>query len=418
MLAAGLLLPPLTDALGTPDSPLYLNIPNMYDWDLIALFLLMVPVVVWAATAAGRERLRQSYAGVHFPLHPAWSTLNTFLIHGAIALLIGLNFSRWVPKLAEIRPLPLGLLVGVLFVGSLFALSFIVSLTLSPTAGIVAGICWLCAYHEGLLGTYITSPLKSTIDWTICLAAALFVLATFLLSPRQLSLTRRIIACIILGFGTLGLPLYNGYLKTWFFQPSSTNLQLPARIYSTDGSLAVEVMSAKLHFIDYRQGRTATRALQPSMQPIGFVGRRTVIVAEQRPGERGITLLCWDTTTNDMIPLLTIPTKRGALAKSLVDINSGSYPSFHAEVSPDSRYILLALPTQYGDAEATNLWLVDFQKAHVKLILPMSSPFIGNDHSWQENSVVISGGRQPLKISLATGQVSSPPIPTPKEEGR
>ncbi|MHB9023799.1 MAG: hypothetical protein ACYC7E_06425 [Armatimonadota bacterium] len=431
MLAAGLVLPPLATAIVKVHKSNFRSL----DWTTVSLFLLLFAIAVWASTLAGRERIRQSYAGAHFPLHPAWNTLNTYLAQGIIVLLIGLNVGWWSTKLDESYPLLNALLLAGLFVGSQFTLSFVVSLAISTTAGIVAGICWILGNNEVLalltMNNYRISddplPLKSIALLSLCIASALLVITIVLLPARTVSIYRRIIACMILGLGTLSLPVYDQYIETWLQKPQwATHILPPVRIHSVDGSLAVEVIrpdrknndvATGLRFIDYRQKRIAEHALQPVMQPIGFISHQAVIVAQQRPDDREITLLRWDTITNAMRSLLTIPTRRGALAEVLMQNISWSESSFIAELSPDSHYCLLALPSHYGDAY--NLWLVDLQKTLSILVLPHAELFTPRMHvSWLKDDLIISSLNQPLKISLITGKVSRLPIPAPKEDGR
>ena len=135
LLALGLLLPALA---------VNLQHLKLLAWTVpeITLFVLLLGVSVWASTLAADARGRHSYAGAHFPQHPALAPLVTFVLQGSAAALIGILFGCARVQMGNLHGITTFPLWAMYYVTSTFAVSFVLASALSPWSGMVTGVLW------------------------------------------------------------------------------------------------------------------------------------------------------------------------------------------------------------------------------------------------------------------------------------
>lgn len=411
MLTLGLLLPPLAG-----------NLPHLklltFDMPSITLFVLLLGISVWAAMLAGEARGRQSYAGVHFPQHPALASIVTFVLQGCAAALIGFSIGFARVKLgnpAGIADLPLW---AMLYAASTFAVSFIAALALSPWGGMVAGIIWMLGYLS-TFSDLITcqrfsdgEPIMTMQHMSGVIVMAFISIVILLLAIRLNFTWRRALACILLGIVILSRPLWSLAASN----RQNTNYILPAKLSSADGTLVVDYDRLApnkdymdLHFVNYRQQHTDTRHFAQEVQPLCFIGKNAVMLAQQRKKERHVTLLRWTLDTNTVEPFASI----AARPESLAITNNGYDPK--ASLSRDGHYGVIILPSPYSeDCYGFDIWKIDLQLRKVTLLKP-AWPAESESISWRGNDAIISSWAGILSVSMTTGQVTPQQFPTLRE---
>ena len=207
MLALGLLLPPLAG---------HLKRFTLLEWTApeITVFALLLGVSVWASMLAAEARGRHSYAGVHFPQHPALSTLVTFVLQGCAAALIGVSIGYTRVRMGHADGNAVLPLWAALYVASTFAASFIMSSALSPWSGIVTGIIWILGNGRTFIillpvtGTYPElERAGAMLQMGGVIAVSLIAMAILALTMRLSLKWPRVLACLLLCAVILSRPL-------------------------------------------------------------------------------------------------------------------------------------------------------------------------------------------------------------------
>ena len=439
------------------DNPLWWN--NTQE---IALLLLLLAVVVRAALLAGREQRRNTYADAHFPVSPALATLSSLLVQGSMVLFIGLcagawsvrgnevAFVQWLkPVITSTDPgMHLGewlrqwlwqaidpdtaytvlMLSAGLFL-SAYGITFVLAAAFSWWVGIAAGLLWVTAnlgichflatqvsdyraHSYYIFGTDISIHAgESLVAIALVTIAALVAAGVLLLPARSTFPWRRVLASVVLGIAVCGAGAV--YLFDRWQQVGPT--AVPLRLCSPDGALAVEVYngqpgcyydprSGEMRFVDYQRQREAVQQMNQLTQPIVFLGRNVVILAQQGVSDDHITLLRWELVANRLIPLFALPANRGALAE--IVLNHRNYADQvqgiqdAMSISPDGRYGVFGLPSYYP-RRGSDLWGADLQQKTVRLLRPEARY---GRITW-EKDVARIGHYQ--SIDMATGRIST-----------
>ena len=426
LLALGIVLPPLAWLLsGVVDYRL-----DHYGFNIhtvsVTLFLLLVGVIVRAPMVVAGGTSRQSYAGAHFPLHPHWPLLVTFLFQGLIVALIGANFG-WLgaPHQATMHAMPYDrmILVGVMCFSGVYLLAAALARAVSPLAGMAGGMLWLLFF--GMHDTCQRLANPASVDyrgfWTsnnVSLALVMaggFVAYLLLMTPRGELLTRRVVAVALLALVTIGFPLWSAQTNNW--KNEANEVELPSTV-NRDNS--VTVMSdanngrgkpLSLQFTDYRLGRSVTRQFTLPTLPLGIIGQHTAILLEKHLDEQRLVVARWDLDGNTMRPLLALP------ASSTTLKNRYMY-NIMASFSPDERYALLEMPALMPQMEdRRDIWLLDLPHAQARLVIASTTGLGCDEESicWQRDKVIL-----PLNgftaIAVPSGAVSEWRLPA--GEGR
>lgn len=108
----------------------------------ILLFFSFVAIAIWSAKLAQEYRARNSYAGIHFSLHPALPPAITILTQGTLILLLGCSIGWGSAYWGRQSSLPLYATISGLIYSGIFVSSFSLTLVFSQWAGMVTGILW------------------------------------------------------------------------------------------------------------------------------------------------------------------------------------------------------------------------------------------------------------------------------------
>jgi len=411
MLLLGLLLPPLALSLMLDHVELL-----TFDMPTIALFVLIVGVAVWASMLAKDARGRQSYAGIHFPQHPGLASLVTYLLQGSVALVIGISIGYWRARMGGLYSYDNYPFLGLLYVGSTFAAGYGLTLLFSPPVGMVAGI--LC----GLVNTWTFNALASNqlgfngqdtvvLYMGMAIILSFFAVLCYLLMLRFSLKTRRVLACVLFGIGLLFIPIKE-FVKDNL--PQDARMNIPVRLASSDGALVVEAPviesdSVDLRLVDHRRLRTLTHRFRQAVQPLGFVGKNVVILAQQLKKESRVTLLRWALDSDAVEPFASLPARPEGLTYTL---NYYSLASF----DPGGRFGIIFVPSPYGGGywyQDYDLWKIDLQQRSVTMIKPLiRSP--SDITGWHGNEAILAMGNM-YAVSMATDQMIELPAPLAQE---
>ncbi len=397
MLALGLLLPLLAANLQQL---------KLLEWTMpsIALFMLLLGVCVWGAMLGAGARARQSYAGVHFPQHPALASCVTFWWQGSAAALIGILIGAVQGNSGHLFDVVDFSLLGMLYFASAFAVSFIMASVFSPWSGIVTSIIWvlgnsttLSALTEGNFRNDLEKPMQVMAGVIVMSLIALLILS---FTTRVDAKWPRVLACLLLGAVLLIQPIC--WLGDDIFHNSSVNY--PSPLSSDDGSLVVKYDPQTLHYrsvdlqiIDYRRQKTLTKHFEQDIQPLWLAGRSTVMLAQQRKQEHHLTLLRWALDTNTVEPFAAFPT------------GSVGFSQF-ASLSPDGQYAVMLIQSSMGGSDSYDIWKIDMQTRKLTLLKPAAA--CASLIRWQGHDALIDCG---LSVSMTTGQVKPRPLPAPWE---
>ena len=426
ILALGLLLPPLTVNLQQND---FWSDWGIWHWSwmlqlnrnlpAITLFMLLLGVSVWAARLGAEACARQSYAGVHFPQHPALASYLTFFWQGSAAALIGLSIGYARMHMVYDDEFFAISLWAMLYLASTFMVSFIMASALTQWSGIVAGLIW--ALGNGQTFTALSEYWPNIDKLSMQIMGGTIVMSCIAMLILQSHTTLRlgfnvprVLAPLLLGMAMLSVPF------CWLAEEIRLESRLdkhmpinyPVRLTSADDALAIECDrlalkkdAADLHVIDYRRQRTLTQHFAQDIQPIGFVGQSAVLLRQQRRHEHHLTLLRWALDTNTVATFASIPDNPDQTAEGCWD----------ASMSRDGHYALLYVPSPYGNYfhGFVDLWKIDNQLRKATLLQPDFN--CGIQIGWRGNDALVSCRDSVLSLSMTTGQMTPTQLPTPRE---
>jgi len=420
MLLLGLLLPPLAVSLNRDRLELL-----TFDMPTMALFVLMISVAVWASMLAKDARGRQSYAGIHFPQHPGLASLVTYLLQGGVALVIGLSIGYWRAQMGGLYYTDNFPCLGLLYVGSTFAVSYILTLLFSSKVGMAAGILGalvnmqaftaLASYHRNL-------AMQDTVVhyMGMVIVLAFFAVLCYLLTLRFSRKTRLVLACVLLGIGVLYIPAKGFWESLTHTRQFDCTDNVPTRLCTNDGALTVDYInqqssvwtSVDLRFVDHRRQHTRTHHFAQAIQPIGFMGDNVVILAQQLKKEPLVTLLRWALDTDSIEPFATLPAHPNSLALTFRTYSPAS-------IAPDGRYGVMFIASPYGDVDhpipsGFDLWKIDLQHRSVTLLKPLC-PSYSYIFGWRDNEAILSSDYF-YAVSMETDQMTALPVAIPQEE--
>jgi hypothetical protein len=425
LLALAFVLPPLAFALTSANVKL-LGLDAMG----VMVFVLLLAVVVWSPGLVARGQSRLCYDSIHFPLHPAWPLLVTFVFQGLIVTLIGAYVGWWGVPL----PAHLNILIGALYFGAIYLLATSMARAVSLSAGMVACCIWgifesndvfvlLCDPYAPYR-TYQFEQAWGTCQISSCVLMAGLIAFLLLVSPKRRLLSRRIIAVTLLVLAMLWYPVASAvYQSNWF--NANGNFSPNFRITTADGSVAVQLRNVgsrerytrELRFIDYRTRQRVSWPSPPPLVALGFIGRQSVLLLGQGHGEKQLTLYRWQMPGNVHEVLFSIPARRDVLHRMhqllMDDTRTG------ASVSPDGRYVLLQLPAlvvRRGD-ESEDIWLLDLAGRTSHLLVP-AVQWREMPVSWLAKRAILSGPHASRSVALPGGAVTPWPIPMPQEARR
>jgi hypothetical protein len=444
MLALGVILPPCASMLRQIMSPMpAANTP----WT-ITVFLLFVMIAVWAATLAEGAGERRSYANLHFPIHPALASMMTFILYSGIALLIGIWIGWWqwhtlaafasqalqiiwsqgavgiLPWFSRVAGVEcLLLIVGAGFAVAVFSLSYVVALSCSRWAGMVSAIIWGLVFNRWSVELLTSTHADMQYIWLadallrngmVIIAGVLGLL--FLHFPRTASRRGRVVTLSLLGITALFFPILSVAHST--LSPTPNSLP-PSRLATPDGASAVEVVFSRseglveLRLVDYRRELSAVQRFKRRIHPMAFVDASTVLLLQQSPEARDLSLLEWSLEDNQLRRLLTIPSSRNTLNRFI-----GTYFTRNdrrVALSPDGRQMVIALPSPYGDYDFVHdLWWFDLHQRQATLARPLAAS--GRlEISWTANGALVSRQGDSLLCITAPGRVEELPLSLTEE---
>ncbi|OPZ83429.1 MAG: hypothetical protein BWY76_02281 [bacterium ADurb.Bin429] len=433
----GAALPPLTALLIRREVDI-LDIPP----GNVTLFLVLLGLVAWAALQGAGTRDRCSYAGIHFPIHPARPALVTFVMQLLFALgivggyLLALYLLRDFGVLSgplstrvlngEIRTMLQGditrhfLITAFLAIGSTYALCFVVGQALSAPAGIVVGVFWVIfGIGEGLgplsfgwvLHGYDLNMNERMPFLQVAMTAAA-LLAFGVLLTRLAFPVRRLLACLLLGAVAVGMPAY------FWYEDSRAKWEYDViywgEVDSSDGALRLEIVptgenirdAVGLRLTDYRRDAQTTRPFPRPLAPTAVLDSGMVFLLSQPRGATTVTLLRWDTAADTVEEICAIPSEKGLMTSQRMRYYDPSVnPLMH--VGPDGAHALLLLPTQVGDGE--DLWHVDLVRKRARLVRP-ARWIISETVSWTDDAAILSDNGEPLRVDLRAGTAAPMPV--------
>jgi hypothetical protein len=398
----------------------------------IALVLITLGLMVWAATQGAGARPRRGYAGVHFPIAASWPAEVAFFTVLLVSLGIGASAGYAVSRIFPDDTLFFIFGQLVLYFAVLGMLCYACATGLSAPAGMVAGIIWLIC--SGELFTIVANASKvanhqlpdfyyNPLPLDIIRAAVPLlgvVLAAVVLLPPRLPLTlRRVFAGVLLAlgfFGIYGVDTLDNYLSdlhTPWYQQERYGWQY----ISSDGSLQMIVHVNRFHThprlplecVDYRANRTWKYALATPAAPVGFLGRDSALLLAQAPGSRQVTVLRWTFAAKTMTPLATFDAPRDAV-KDLdqVFVSRQRYTA----VSPDSRYAAILLKSATNGMFMYDLWRLDIVHGTVRLLRPAVVSAFNTNLGWRDGAVVVASYEKAWQFDLATGRMTPFHLPS------
>ncbi len=152
---------------------------------------------------------------------------------------------------------------------------------------------------------------------------------------------------------------------------------------------------------DYREQRHIEQSYRREVLPLVFIGRDAVMLAQQQPHERRITLLCWHLAANTTETMGSLSDNPGAVMPLW-------WCRVRAVLSPDARKMLFATTSCY-DEHRVDLWYLDLPHHSVTLLDPALYSYYG-DFSCTNDGAVFCAENRLFKVDFASRREQSWPL--------
>jgi hypothetical protein len=408
-----LAVPPVTFLFAElgPNRPSFLGEVSL----LLGAFAPPLLTALWAAAKASRTAPAGEFAQAHLPVRPLapWgaSFLTPLLVAGLCGAWYGIC-ARALPDWhrGSLAPSAQAASLGAACLATTFAASYLVSITVSFLPAVLVGAFSAFGTAAVLLdlflgGRRVHFPLLLLYCWRLAFAGMLASFA-FAVLGRKRSLRPARAGLLCLALGLLVLPPLPEVLTSLVRQSAPAG---GCVMEAPDGSFFLNAYAdpghpdhVLLHFSDRRNATTRERAFRRSAIVIDVRDRRYVYLAQQLRGQRQVEILVWDSVTNAVRPLASLPAGRNALPRKAFWRRWG-------HVSPQAHYLVLALPTTSGGGQS-DLWVVDLRSGRSAVVLP-DQLFATERASWRKDRVILSGFGNAVVVDLKAARARFLEIP-------
>jgi len=405
-----IIMPPIALLLSRPLQT------EMQPWAILLRFMLehgsMLAVIALAvafvASRAALETRQGALASDNLPVPAVVNWAQGFLLPALVTAVVSAWIGACALAVRDIHPLSeFGAYYLAMWVAVWIAavgLAYLFGATASLWAGSFAGT-FMGMFLVMLLAPMREAHQRGRLEWgpdnTFFLAAlSVAVLGVVLggliftvITARKAMRVRRLAAG---GFAALTAVLSLG---TFFGVEAAKNRPgaAPVSVVSDDGSLRVMMHGqsggpgggfTEYQFRDLRDGYAARQGFELYSQPVGFLGRRIVLIAESPGLSRDrIRFVRWDTASGNRSTMTTIRLPR-ALRLTTPSVN---YRTFEASMQPEGRYAMLATASPLG--EGNDIWMLDLRTGGARIVaLNQWSDLRGTPPTWVGDTAVISYG--------------------------
>jgi hypothetical protein len=335
-------------------------------FDLSVLGLVAILVTLWAADRAQRTGLGRTDTRLYLPASTATRWLFIYLVPTVVPVLIGLSVGwmhlAWHPGITAVNA---ALAAGILYLLSAFLLSTVLTAIYTSLPAVLAGVVW------AFIAVDSESPARQIPLFAGMIAACLVVAVLWEGVIRQrVPLPGRIVLAIML----LVVVVYPWVLQSEWrpARQAAAGARTPFSIYNRHDYLRVSIhylekqfTGKPVHLTDdevelavYDRGEEQAQIIRifpQTAQPLGFIDRSHVLVAQQPPESSTVNLLSWDIRSNTVMETGSFTVVRDLLAKS-----SG------ACLTADGRYLAIAVRNV---RRSSDLWIADLLDGHTTLAM-------------------------------------------------
>ncbi len=373
-----------------------------------SVYGIMAVAVILTASRAAMETRQGALASDNLPVPPAVNWAQGFLLPALVTAAVSAWIGACALAVRDIHPLSafgvyylamwVALWLGA--VGLAYLLGAAASMWAGSFAGNFVGMACLMlmaqmreAHQRGRLewgpdNTFFLAALSVAV-----LGVALGGLIFTVFTARKATRVRRFAAG---GFAALTAVLSMG---TFFGVEAAKNRPgaAPMLVVSDDGSLRVMMDGQSsgpraefttYRFRDLRDGFEARKGFELYSQPVGFLGRRMVLIAESPARSRDrIRFVKWDTGSGNLSILTTIRLPR-ALRMTTPSV---TYRTFEASMQPEGRYAMLATASPLG--EGNDIWMLDLRTGGAQIVaMNRWSNLRATPPAWVGDTAVVSYG--------------------------
>ncbi|MCC6485187.1 MAG: hypothetical protein IT209_10110 [Armatimonadetes bacterium] len=180
---------------------------------------------------------------------------------------------------------------------------------------------------------------------------------------------------------------------------------------SEDGSLIVSMTGqfsgraasgTYCQFTDRRTGVSAKALFPLFVQPLGFAGRDSAVIAVRNPGEGRMSIRAWAHADNTVREVVSIP--YNARARFALGTDNTYTGGFVAWVNPAGRWLLLR--TRPSNGSGVDLWLIDMKRGKAKIVYPNFQTFAASRATWLRNRAILSGAPPQILVDLPGGKAA------------
>jgi len=369
-------------------------------------------IFIWAAAKANVRSSRREFETTHLPLPAAPEWVASFVFPAIVAAAVGACYGYWGSALGNSGHAGALTLVAMRYFLAGFGTIYVISTVFTVWPATVVSLGWLffAAYMtDSLFKNPHASPSNLHAIIFLHRAAIAGALGSVVFSIPLLkgSLRVRQVTALLLVAGIT----FGPYVKLiWSPEPASDLYsRIPAEKSSQDRSLTVKPAELTwgseplLSYTDYRSSFSREREFPWETRPIGFGRRGTVYLAQQRPHEKEVTILAWDTSTDHVEDVVRLRAGRKALR---------GFWEWSGTVSPDGHYVLIGTNSQLG--EGTDLWMVDTARK-TSAVLLANAPSGYDEVEWFGDKAIVGGGKA-LEVDLKEMKASVADFALAKEK--
>ena len=392
---------------------------QIFGW-IIALGLPLL-VVLWAAVKAGRQRNGSEFVRSHLPIGAVDGWIASVVPPLIISAIAGVWYAGWTEEfIIGLGRNPNFAYNCGLYFSTCFVVAYVFSLVLSMLPAILVGL--FCTFM-GMAFVSSTSTSAEAAEFAAFFMRALIGATVCSLLFSALLNRIKLIANQVMCLGLLAVIVFAPFAVQKLFGPRQADFQeyqYDRSIQTSDGSIVVNAFAyskaknVTVVYRDFRNVSSISRTFKRNIEMIDIQDRRYVYLVQQAKGEKYVRLISWDTKTNSLQKVCTIPAGRNALFDSLRLSDYFSDEELAGKTHPDSHYLILALASGMGSG--TDIWVIDLYKRKGVVVLPNVYP-IRKLVRWDNHQALLLGCFDTARVDLKTMSASKVAFPI-KDRGQ